>query len=161
MGQDLPGPGNDGRCRRPSCPPRHHLRNECRELPSPRRPRTQARPWPPADPRDNLGQRLIVAARHPNPLLPLARQSHRDNYANAATPDFHPDCRWLPIQIAALHRTLAACYAHMGRLDEANATITRLRAIAPLHLSSDLPFRKPDDRELFTSGLRLAAGEAI
>ena len=59
------------------------------------------------------------------------------------------------------YRTLAACYAHMGRLDEASATITRLRAIAPMHLSSDVPFRKPEDRELFTSGLRLAAGEAI
>jgi adenylate cyclase len=58
------------------------------------------------------------------------------------------------------YRTLAACYAHMGRLDEARAIITRLRAIAPLHVSSDLPFRKSEDRELFMSGLRLAAGEA-
>jgi adenylate cyclase len=58
------------------------------------------------------------------------------------------------------YRTLAACYAHMGRLDEAGATITRLRAIAPLHALNDLNFRKPEDRELFTSGLRLAAGEA-
>jgi hypothetical protein len=49
----------------------------------------------------------------------------------------------------------------MGRLDEARAIITRLRAIAPLHVSSDLPFRKSEDRELFMSGLRLAAGEAI
>jgi adenylate cyclase len=58
------------------------------------------------------------------------------------------------------YRTLAACYAHMGRLDEARAIIARLRAIAPVHVSSDLPFRKPEDRELFMSGLRLAAGEA-
>ena len=58
------------------------------------------------------------------------------------------------------YRTLAACYAHMGRLDEARAIVARLRAIAPLHVSSDLPFRKPEDRELFMSGLRLAAGEA-
>jgi adenylate cyclase len=60
----------------------------------------------------------------------------------------------------ASYRTLAACYAHMGRLDEAGAIITRLRAIAPFHVSSDLPFRNPEDRELFLSGLRLAAGEA-
>src|SRR5947207_3050115 len=33
MGQDLPGSGNDGRGRRPPRPSRHHLRNECRELP--------------------------------------------------------------------------------------------------------------------------------
>jgi adenylate cyclase len=58
------------------------------------------------------------------------------------------------------YRTLAACYAHMGRLDEARTIIARLRAIAPVHVSSDLPFRKPEDRELFMSGLRLAAGEA-
>jgi len=60
----------------------------------------------------------------------------------------------------ASYRTLAACYAHMGRLDEAGAIITRLRAIAPFHVSSDLPFRKSEDRELFMSGLRLAAGES-
>jgi tetratricopeptide (TPR) repeat protein len=58
------------------------------------------------------------------------------------------------------YRTLAACYAHMGRLDDARAIVARLRAIAPLHVPNDLPFRKPKDRELFVSGLRLAAGEA-
>jgi TolB-like protein/class 3 adenylate cyclase len=58
------------------------------------------------------------------------------------------------------YRTLAACYAHMGRLDEARAIVARLYAIAPVHVSTDLPFRKPEDRELFMSGLRLAAGEA-
>jgi adenylate cyclase len=58
------------------------------------------------------------------------------------------------------YRTLAACYAHMGRLDDARAIVAQLRAIAPLHVPSDLPFRKPKDRELFVSGLRLAAGEA-
>src|ERR1700730_13689317 len=34
--------------------------------------------------------------------IPLARQSRHDNHANAATPDSYPDCRSLPIQIAAL-----------------------------------------------------------
>jgi adenylate cyclase len=58
------------------------------------------------------------------------------------------------------YRTLAACYAHMGRVDEARAIVSRLRAITPLVVASDLPFRKPEDRELFLSGLRLAAGEA-
>jgi TolB-like protein/class 3 adenylate cyclase len=57
------------------------------------------------------------------------------------------------------YRALAACYAHMGRLDEARAIVTRLRAITPLVVPSDLPFRNPEDRELFLSGLRLAAGE--
>ena len=57
------------------------------------------------------------------------------------------------------YRILAACYAHMGRLDEARAIVARLRAITPLVVPSDLPFRNPEDRELFLSGLRLAAGE--
>jgi len=57
------------------------------------------------------------------------------------------------------HRILAACYAHMGRLDEARAIVAQLRAITPLLVPNDLPFRNPEDRELFLSGLRLAAGE--
>ena len=57
------------------------------------------------------------------------------------------------------YRILAACYAHMGRLDEAQATLTRLRAVAPKVMPSYLPWRNPEDRELFLSGLRLAMGE--
>jgi hypothetical protein len=57
------------------------------------------------------------------------------------------------------YRILAACYAHMGRLDEARAIVARLRAISPQVVPSDVPFRNPEDRELFLSGLRLAAGE--
>ena len=57
------------------------------------------------------------------------------------------------------YRFLAACYAHMGRLDEARAIVVRLRAITPRVVSSDLPWRTPADRELLLSGLRMAAGE--
>jgi adenylate cyclase len=58
-----------------------------------------------------------------------------------------------------VHRMLAACYAHMGRLSEARDLIARLRAIA-----SVIPPRRRDnlrdeDRELMLSGLRLAMGE--
>lgn len=60
----------------------------------------------------------------------------------------------------AQYRSLAACYAHMGRLDEARAIIARLRAITPLVVPADLPYRNPEHRALFLSGLRLAAGEA-
>jgi adenylate cyclase len=56
------------------------------------------------------------------------------------------------------YRSLAACYAHMGRLDEARAIVARLRAIAEV-VPSNLPFRNPEDRELYLSGLRLATGE--
>ena len=58
-------------------------------------------------------------------------------------------------------RRLAACYAHMGRLDEARSIVARLRAITPLVVPSDLPWRKPKDRELLLLGLRLAMGKPI
>src|SRR5437764_1762729 len=57
------------------------------------------------------------------------------------------------------YRALAACYAHMGRLDEARAVLERLRTITALIVPSDLPWRNPEHRELLLSGLRLAAGE--
>jgi adenylate cyclase len=56
-------------------------------------------------------------------------------------------------------RVLAACYAQMGRLEEAHATVTQLRAITPLVVPSVLPWRNPEHRELYLSGLRLAADE--
>jgi adenylate cyclase len=59
------------------------------------------------------------------------------------------------------YRTLAACYAHMDRLGDARVIVTRLRAVTSLIVPSDVPFRNPEDRKLFLSGLRLAAGEAI
>jgi TolB-like protein len=58
------------------------------------------------------------------------------------------------------YRFLAACYAQMGRLDEARAIVARLRTITPVVVPNSTPFRNPEDRELFLSGLRLAAGEA-
>ena len=57
------------------------------------------------------------------------------------------------------YRFLASCYAHMGRLDEARAIVARLRAITPQIVPSAAQLRSPTDRELFLSGLRLAAGE--
>jgi len=57
------------------------------------------------------------------------------------------------------YRTLAACYAHMGRPDEAGATVKRLLALTPVVVPTANPFRRPEHGELFLSGLRLAAGE--
>jgi len=57
------------------------------------------------------------------------------------------------------YRLLAACYAHMGRLDEARAVVVRVRAVTSLVVPSHLAFRNIEDRELLLSGLRLAAGE--
>jgi adenylate cyclase len=60
----------------------------------------------------------------------------------------------------AAYRVLAACYAHMGRLDEARAIVAKLRTITSEVVPSHLPWRSPEDRELYLSGLRRAAGEA-
>jgi len=55
--------------------------------------------------------------------------------------------------------TLAACYAHMGRLDEARTILKRLTALTPVVVPTANPFRDPEHIDLFVSGLRLAAGE--
>jgi tetratricopeptide (TPR) repeat protein len=60
---------------------------------------------------------------------------------------------------AMTYRFLAACYAHMGQLDEAHKIVQRLRTLSPVVVPPAVPFRKEEDRELFLSGLRLAAGE--
>lgn len=57
------------------------------------------------------------------------------------------------------YRMLAVCYAHLGRLDEARATIERLRAVAPVVVPDFGFVRKPEQRELCSRGLRLALGE--
>ena len=60
---------------------------------------------------------------------------------------------------APTYRVLAACYAHMGRLDDARETIERLKAVTPVVVPDAMHWRNPEHRELFLSGLRLAAGE--
>ena len=54
------------------------------------------------------------------------------------------------------YRYLAACYARMGQLDEARKVIARLRSITSSVVSGGDCFRKPEHREWFLSGLRLA-----
>lgn len=58
------------------------------------------------------------------------------------------------------YRVLAACYAHMGRLDDAREIVKRLRAVTSAVVPSITPFRNPEHRKLLMSGLGLAAGEA-
>jgi len=59
------------------------------------------------------------------------------------------------------YRSLAACYAHMGLLDDAREIIGRLRTITPFVVphSHLIVLRNPEHSELYLSGLRLAAGE--
>ena len=58
------------------------------------------------------------------------------------------------------YRYLAACYAHMGRLDEAREVVTRLRSLTPVVVPRTTRFRNPEHRQLLLSGLRMAAGKA-
>jgi adenylate cyclase len=60
---------------------------------------------------------------------------------------------------AQAYRSLAACYAHMGRLDDAREIVERLRGITS-EMVPTVSVLKPEYRELYLSGLRLAGGEA-
>jgi adenylate cyclase len=61
----------------------------------------------------------------------------------------HPD--WIPT-----NRFLAACYGHLGQLDEARIIIKRLRTLTPAELPNADNWRDPEQREFYLSGLRLA-----
>jgi adenylate cyclase len=61
---------------------------------------------------------------------------------------------------APTYRFLASCYAHMGRLRDAQDMVKRLREITPVVIPSGEHWRIPEDREFFLAGLRLAAGDA-
>jgi predicted Zn-dependent protease len=56
------------------------------------------------------------------------------------------------------YRFLAACYAHMGQLKSAHEAIEKLRQLTPVISPAIEHFRRPEDCELYLSGLRLAAG---
>jgi adenylate cyclase len=57
------------------------------------------------------------------------------------------------------YRYLAACYAKMGRVDDAKEIVEQLRAIPSVVVPSSSWLQNADHRELYLSGLRLATGE--
>jgi adenylate cyclase len=59
------------------------------------------------------------------------------------------------------YRCLAACYTHMGRLDDAREIVARLRAVTSVVIPDASFLRNAEHRELFLSGLRLATGETV
>jgi TolB-like protein/class 3 adenylate cyclase len=63
------------------------------------------------------------------------------------------------VSFPGAYRALASCYAHMGRMNEARALVEQLRAVGVAVVPSFLPWRIPEQSELYLSGLRLAAGE--
>jgi adenylate cyclase len=56
-------------------------------------------------------------------------------------------------------RFMASCLAHLGRLEEAQEMVKRVRAITPVVIPSSEHWRVREDREYFLHGLRLAAGQ--
>jgi TolB-like protein len=60
---------------------------------------------------------------------------------------------------AGIYRYLAACYAHAGRLEDAREIVRQLRTITPNVVPNVVQWRRPEHREFFLSGLRLAMGE--
>jgi adenylate cyclase len=58
------------------------------------------------------------------------------------------------------YRWLSACYAHLGRLDEAREIVKQLRAITSVVIPDVSQYRNAEHRELLLSGLRLAEPEA-
>ncbi len=59
------------------------------------------------------------------------------------------------------YRYLIACYSHMGRLDDARAIMRRLMTVTSVVIPDVSFLRNVQQRELFLSGLRMAAGEAV
>ena len=60
---------------------------------------------------------------------------------------------------APSYRFLASCYAHIGRLRDAQDVVKRLREITPLLIPGAEHWRISEDREFYLAGLRLAVGE--
>ena len=60
---------------------------------------------------------------------------------------------------APTYRFLASCCAHMGRLDEARKAVEQLQSLTNVVVPSAAHWRNSEHRELYLSGLRLAAGE--
>jgi adenylate cyclase len=57
------------------------------------------------------------------------------------------------------YRFLAACYAHLGRIEEARAVMARLRTVTADPLSVGFTLRNERHRQLLLAGMRLASGD--
>jgi len=58
------------------------------------------------------------------------------------------------------YRFVAACYAHVGRFEDAREIVARLRAITSVVIPDASYLRSAEHRELLLSGLHLALGQA-
>jgi TolB-like protein len=99
------------------------------------------------NPRDILGSALGIGASHF-----FAMRFEEAKTALLLSLEEAPG--WVPP-----YRLLASCYAHLRRLGEAREIVKRLRAMTSVVVPRATYWRNSEDRELFLSGLRLAAGE--
>jgi adenylate cyclase len=109
---------------------------------------------------EHLNTSLRLNPRGPRPMHTLGIgiahffSRHFDN----ALPMLHASNQELP-NFGETYRFLAASYAHLGQLDQAQEMIERLRTVSPALVGRDAaPYRNPEHRELLLSGLRLATG---
>ena len=58
-------------------------------------------------------------------------------------------------------RFMASCLAHLGRLEEAQEMVKRLRALTPVVIPNADHWRIAEDREFYLKGLRLAAEQTF
>jgi adenylate cyclase len=102
--------------------------------------------------------RLSPRARVGSPLLAIGAAHFLSRRFDAAVPKL-----LLAIQddpgFPEPYRFLAACYAHMGCLTDAREIVERLRSLSSFVVPDASYLRNPEHRELFLSGLCLAASE--
>ena len=107
----------------------------------------------------NTFQRLDPSERFPAALTAIATALFFKRRFDEAAAKLLQSLERVP-DFAITYRLLASCHAHLGEIDEAQEIVRRLRVITPVVVPSVIPFRNPEHRELFLSGLRLGIGEA-
>jgi TolB-like protein/class 3 adenylate cyclase len=114
----------------------------------------------------DLATKHLETARRLNPRARVGGLSENIGIAHFCSRRFDQASPMLLLAVhddpsqAGRYRFLAACYAHMGLLDEARKTVNRLRVMtAALMPPVDSFLRNAEHRELFLSGLRLTVGD--
>ena len=101
--------------------------------------------------------RLSPRARVGNSLSVMGRAHFLARRFNEAVPKLLLAIQEDPSNPHPYH-ALAACYAHMGLLEGSQEILARLSAITPVLIPDVSYMRNAEHRELYLSGLRLAAG---